>query len=174
MPSRLVPAVLAALLLAPLLGGCGDESGLGVAEGRYRLQVAGAVTDTLAGTAVLRSPAPGRTGLELGARGEPGLSIEFTHAAPGAGETTVVPGRRYEAVEAALLDAPRPDSLSGLVAFLSLGDAHFVATQGHLSVTHAGDGTVEGTVDLRMQERSPSPGAPRTVRVTGALRAASP
>jgi hypothetical protein len=171
MSSRLA---LAALLLVPLLIGCEEESGLGVAEGRYRLQVAGAVTDTLAGTAVLRSPAPSRTGLELGARGEPGLSIEFTHAAPGAEEAAVASGRRYGAVQAALLDGPRPDSLSRLVAFLSLTDADFVATQGHFSVTHAGDGTVEGTVNLRMQERSPLTGAPRTVRVTGALRATSP
>ena len=167
-----LPLSLAGLWLVLLLFGCGDASDLDVAAGRYRLQIHGAVTDTLTGPAVLRSARDTRVGLELGTRDGPGLSMEFTpRGTEGASDAAT---GRYEVMRAVLLNAPRTDSLPGFVAFLALPNAHFEATEGHFSVTHARSGAVGGTLDLRMQERSPSTGSPRTVRVTGALWATSP
>lgn len=180
MPARVV-SVGVAVLLGLLLTGCGRESGLDVAEGQYRLQVAGAMTDTLTGAAVLRASSAGRTGIELGAREGPGLSIEIasvhqTEQRAATSRAPVSPGR-YVVVSGTLLDASSasPDSLSGVLAFLSLTETMFVATQGHLSVTHVGNGTLDGTLDLRMRERGRAgAAAPRTIRVTGALRATAP
>jgi hypothetical protein len=79
-------------------------------------------------------------------------------------------------VTGTLLDAPASirDSLSGVRVFLALAKTTFVATQGHLSVTHAEDGRLDGSLTLEMRERSRTATAPRTVRVTGALRATTP
>ncbi|MEF8817011.1 MAG: hypothetical protein V5A20_09365 [Salinibacter sp.] len=171
MPRRLtlslVPVCLCTFLV---LAGCGDASELDVAAGRYRLQVDGAVTDTLAGPALLRSARPPRMGLELGPRDGPGLSMQL---APAPADT--VSGAslgRYEVVQAFLPDDAPPDSLSRVIAFLSLADANFIAAQGHLAVTHADDGAVRGTFDFEMTEQGRSD--PRTIRVTGALRATAP
>ena len=167
-------------LLGLLLMGCGSESDLDVAAGQYRLHVEGAVTDTLTGTAVLRSLRAGRTGVELGNRGGPGLSIELTSSPRPGRHTAASPARlspgRYPVVTETLLDAPSSvsDSVSGVRAFLSLSNTTFVATEGHLSVTHVDDGRLEGTFDLEMRERNRTVTAPRTVRVTGALRATTP
>lgn len=179
MSVRAVPVGVVALLGLFLMG-CGSESDLDVAAGQYRLHVEGAVVDTLAGAAVLRSLRAGRTGVELGNRGGPGLSIEFTSPSqPGRHKTAsrarLSPGR-YSVVTGTLLDAPSSvgDSLAGVRAFLSLSNTTFVATQGHLSVIHVDDGRLEGTLDLEMRERNRTVTAPRTVRVTGALRATTP
>jgi len=179
MPVRLGSVALAAFL-GLLLIGCGSESNLDVAEGRYRLQVEGGVTDTLAGPAVLRRTDAGRTGIELGEPGGPGLSVELASSprpnrGPSAARTRISPGR-YAVLAGPLLDAPPSvsDSLSGVRAFLSLDNATFVATQGHLSVAHADDGLLEGTLDLEMREQGRTATAPRTVRVRGALRATAP
>ena len=48
-----LPLSLTGLCLVLLLSGCGDASDLGVAAGRYRLQIQGAVTDTLAGLSLI-------------------------------------------------------------------------------------------------------------------------
>ena len=179
MPARALPIVVVALL-GLFLGGCGGESDLDVAAGQYRLHVEGAVADTLAGAAVLRPLQAGRTGVELGERDGPGLSMELTSPPRSDRRTAAAPTRlsrgRYPVVTGTLLDAPSSvsDSLVGVRAFLSLGNATFVATQGHLSVTHAADGRLEGTLDLEMRERTRTVTAPRTVRVTGALRATTP
>jgi len=173
MPRCLAPPLsLAALCLVLLLSGCGDASDLGVAAGRYRLQIHGAVADTLTGPAVLRSARDTRVGLELGPRDGPGLSMEFTPRRTG-GAPDVETGR-YEVVRAALLNAPRTDSLPGLVAFLSLPDARFEATEGHVLVTHAEGGAVGGTFTLEMTEQGPTLTTSRTIQVTGALRARRP
>jgi hypothetical protein len=82
--------------------------------------------------------------------------------------------QRYDVVAASLLDAPPPDSLTGLIAFLSLGDAQFAATQGHLSVSETGDGTVGGRLDVEMTDRGDAAPGERTVRVTGVLWATAP
>ena len=173
MPRRFaLPLSLAALCLVLLLSGCGDASDLDVATGRYRLQIHGALADTLTGPAVLRSARASRVGLELGPRDGPGLSIELTP--PQAGEAPNVPTGRYEVVRASLLSAPQTDSIPGLVAFLSLPNARFEATEGHVLVTHAEGGAVGGTFTLEMTEQGPTLTTSRTIQVTGALRARRP
>lgn len=147
-------------------GGCGSESDLGVAEGRYQLYVEGSLTDTLTGPAVLRSQRNGPLGIELGPRDGSGLSLELTTSpqAPG----------RYEVVGPALLNGPPADSLLGVIAFLSVADAQFAATQGCFSVTEVAEETVGGTLDVEMKERRDDPLGDRSVRVTGVLRATRP
>lgn len=155
------------LVVIALLGlGCGDESDLGVTEGRYQLYVKGSITDTLTGPAVFRSQRSGRFGIELGSRGGSGLSLELTMPpqAPG----------RYEVVGSDLLDGPASDSLTGLVAFLSVSDAQFSAAQGHFSVTEVGEETVGGTINMDLVEEGGPLSGSRSVRVTGVLRATRP
>lgn len=175
MPHRFVSLRSCAwFCLMVLLVGCGENPNLDVAPGRYRLQIEGALTDTLTGPAILRSAQDRHVGLELGARDGPGLSIELTPPTPQPGDTSGVPTGRYEVVQPPLLDAPQSNRPSGVIAFLSLPNTNFVATQGHLSVTHVNDGAVGGTFDLEMTEQGRTPAQPRTVRVTGTLRAARP
>ncbi len=168
------------LVLVLLMAGCGDETGLDVAKGRYRLFVEGSLTDTLTGPSFVRAQRNGHVGIELGPRDGPGLSIELASPPrpdPDADgsliRSRVQPGR-YDVVAASLLNGPRADSLTGLLAFLSVNDAEFEATQGHLLVTHIGDGSVGGTFDMKMKERTNGPLGDRSVRVTGVLRATPP
>lgn len=146
--------------------GCGKESDLGVAEGRYQLYVEGSVTDTLAGPAVLRSLHNGHLGIELGSRDGPGLSLELTRSPHTSG--------RYEVVGADLFNGPQVDSLQGVIAFLTVADAQFAATEGRLSVTEVGEGAVGGVLDMEMKDRRNGPPGDRSVRVTGVLRATRP
>jgi hypothetical protein len=177
MPSR-VASVLSAALLALLLIGCGGGSGLDVAEGRYRLYVEGSLTDTLTGPALVRTYRNGHVGIELGPRDGPGLSMELKPPPQpdrrANGSAPSVPPRRYDVVAASLLDGAPADSLSGLMAFLSLADFQFTATQGHFSVTQAGGGTVGGRLDVEMTDRGDAAPGERTVRVTGVLWATAP
>ena len=174
MPSRVVSMLSCAFFgLGLLLVGCGTEPEPDVAEGRYRLYVEGGLTDTLTGSAVYRQQENGRVGIELGPRDGPGLSIELTstdRSRDPSGIREGMPPGRYNVVPASLLDRARADSLSGLIAFLSVADRHFTATRGHLSVTHAGNGTVSGRLAVKMAERTGGP----SVRVTGVLRATRP
>jgi len=177
MPPRIASALSCACLVVLLIG-CGGGTDLDVSEGRYRLYVEGDVTDTLSGPAVVRVQQNGHVGLELGMRDGPGLSIGLTPAArasdsANASPTPVAPGR-YDVVATSLLDGPSADSLFGLIAFLSVADHQFVATQGHLSVSEAGNGTVGATLDFEMTEQGNDTPAERTVRVTGVLRATRP
>lgn len=153
----------AVVLVGP---GCGSESDLGVAEGRYQLYVEGSLTDTLTGPAVLRSQRNGHLGIELGPRDGSGLSLELTTSPQASG--------RYDVVGPGLLDGPQADSLLGVIAFLSVADAQFAATQGRFSVTEVGAETVGGTLDVEMEERRDDPLGDRSVRVTGVLRATRP
>lgn len=73
---------------------------------------------------------------------------------------------RYN-VAASLLDYPRYDSLTGLIAFPSVADAQFAATQGHLLITHVADGTATGTLDFRMVEQLDDSLPECAVRVSG-------
>jgi len=177
MPLR-VGSALFGVCLVLLLIGCGRGTDLDVAEGRYRLYLKGHLTDTLSGPAIVRTQQNGHVGLELGDRDGSGLSIELTPAArpdrdASPPPSSVSPGR-YDVVASSLLDAPSADSLSGLLAFLSVADREFVATQGHFSVTEARDGTVGGTLEFEMAERESDTPGERTVRVTGVLRATTP
>ncbi len=164
-----------------LLIGCSKETGLGVAEGRYRLHVEGNLTDTLTGPAVYRWHPNGHVGLELGSPDGPGVSIVLKPL-PRSSDRTAEGGRSpprvhpgpYNVVEGELLDGPRTDSLTGLVAFLSVSNAEFVATRGRLTVTDVEEGRVEGTFKFEMKERVANLSPGRSVRVTGVLRAARP
>jgi len=160
-------------LLAFLLVGCGDRSGLDVAEGRYRLVVEGSLADTLTGPAIVRSHGNGRVSIELGARGGPGLSLEVTLPDRGA-DVSGLRTRRYDVMAASLLNGPTANSPSGIVAFFSIADRQFVATQGHLSVTDAGTGTVAGRIDVEMEEQESTTPGERTIRLRGTLRATIP
>ena len=171
-------ALLSCVALALLLVGCGDGSGLDVAQGQYRFVVKGSLADTLTGPAIVRPRDNGRVGIELGARGDPGLSMELvpTAQAPDSASTSLasVSPRRYDVVAASLLDAPSPDSLSGFLAFLSVAGREFVAMQGHLSVTRVSDEAAEGRIELEMAERAAPASESPAVRVSGALRATMP
>jgi hypothetical protein len=169
------PRVFTAAVFCLLLLGCEAQSGLDVSEGQYHLVVHGALADTLTGPAVIRAARNGRLGIELGPQDGPGLSLEIARPSRSQNDAAspIRPGR-YEVVAAELLDAPRPDSLSGLLAFLSVANRTFAATQGHLSVTDTDDGTVGGTLSLVMDERDSALAAARTVQVTGTLRATRP
>lgn len=177
MPPR-VASALSAALLAFLLIGCGGGSGLDVAEGQYRLYVEGSLTDTLTGPAIVRTYRNGHVGIELGERDGPGLSIELRPPPQSDrsanGSAPSVPPRRYDVVAPSLLDGTPTDSLSGFVAFLSLADFQFAATQGYLTVTRASGGTVGGRLDVEMTEQEDAAPGERTVRVTGVLRATAP
>lgn len=163
-----------------LLIGCSKETGLGVAEGRYRLHVEGNLTDTLTGPAVYRRQPNGRIGLELGSPDGAGVSIALKPL-PRSSDRTADGGRsplrvhpgRYDVVAGELL-GPRTDSLTGLVAFLSVANAEFVATHGRLTVTDVEEGRVGGTFHFEMKERAANPSPRRSVRVTGVLRATRP
>jgi len=156
--------LLAAVVLLGI--GCGSESDLGVAEGRYQLYVEGSLTDTLTGPAVLHPRRNGRLGIELGPRDGPGLSLELTTSPQASG--------RYEVVGPGLFDGPQADSLLGVIAFLSVADTQFAATQGRFSVTEVGTETIGGTLDVEMEERRDDPPGTRSVQVTGVLRATRP
>ena len=138
------------LAVAVLVGsGCGSESDLGVAAGRYQLYVEGSLTDTLTGPAVLRPRRNGRLGIELGPRDGSGLSVELTTSPQTSGH--------YEVVGPGLLDGSQADSLPGFVAFLSVADAQFAATRGRLSVTEAETETIGGTLDVEMKRAQGRP-----------------
>jgi len=159
-----VGALLAAVVFVGV--GCGNESDLGVEEGRYRLYVEGSVTDTLTGSAVVHPDENGRRRVELGGRDRPGLSLEVAMRSQAAG--------RYDAVGPELLDGAHADSLAGFRAFLSVAGVQFAATDGRFSVTEAGEGRLGGTLDMTMEEQGEAVAGRRSVRVTGVLRATRP
>jgi len=186
-----VGALLAAVVFVGV--GCGNESDLGVEEGRYRLYVEGSVTDTLTGSAVVHPDENGRRRVELGGRDRPGLSLEVAMRSQAAG--------RYDAVGPELLDGAHADSLdgfraflsvaevqfaatdgrfsvteagAGFRAFLSVAEVQFAATDGRFSVTEAGEGRLGGTLDMTMEEQGEAVAGRRSVRVTGVLRATRP
>ncbi|PSQ94082.1 MAG: hypothetical protein BRD30_00640 [Bacteroidetes bacterium QH_2_63_10] len=172
MPPRIASALSCACLVVLLIG-CGGGTDLDVAKGRYRLVVEGGLADTLTGPAIVQSHRNGRVGIELGTRDGPGLSLEVSLP----DRSADVPGlsaRRYDVVAMSLLDGPSADSLSGLMAFLSVANHEFIATQGHLSVSEVGNGTVGGTLEFKMAEQGGDTPAERFVQVTGVLRVTRP
>lgn len=172
MPHHFVSTLsCACLCLIGLLVGCGEDPELDVEPGQYRLQIEGALTDTLMGPAVLHPVRDSRMVLELGNPEGPGLSIELTTPPRQSGEAAGIPTGRYDVVQAPLLNMPTSARPPGIIAFLSLPNSSFVATTGRLSVTRVDEGAVGGTFELEMTERGTGPPEPRSVRVTGTLRA---
>jgi hypothetical protein len=170
-------AVHWALLLGVfLLPGCGADAGPDVPPGRYRLYVEGSITDTLRGTARLQFREQGRVGLELGPRNGPGLSIELVAETHGDSTNQLSPGR-YDVVATGLYPdglPPNPPRPSDALVILSTGDAQFVGTKGHLSVTPLNADAVGARLRVDMRSRYRGRSSSRSVRVTGVLHALAP
>ena len=150
-----------------LLVGCeGRGTPPDLPAGQFSAYVEGTVSDTLTGTAHYRRRDGAITGLELGARNGPGLSIELEPHPPEL--------RTYEVIEAELFRLDRPDSPPGLLAFLSLEGAQFEAVDGTLELTYVGDGQVGATFQFQMEGTLEKGGYDdASVSVTGALNAPS-
>lgn len=155
---------LVLLLLVGGLLGCEDSSRPEVPEGRFTAQVEGGVTDTIAGPAFYRLKEGELVGIELGAKDQPGLSLEL--------EPRPLDQRSYEVVEWNLLDAERDEAPPGVVAFLAIQDARFEATHGTLDVTYAGEEEVGATFEFEMEGSFVGgSSANASVHVTGSFRA---
>jgi hypothetical protein len=170
-------AVHWALLLGLcLLPGCGADAGPDVPPGRYRLYVEGSVTDTLRGTARLQFREQGRVGLELGPRNGPGLSIELVAETRDDPANRLPPGR-YNVVATGLYPdglPPNPSRPPEALVILSTGNAQFVGTKGHLSITPLNADAVGARLRVDMRSRHGGRPASRSIRVTGVLRASAP
>ncbi len=122
------------------------------------------MTDTIAGPAFYRLEAGELVGIELGAKDQPGLSLEL--------EPRPLTQRTYEVVEWDLLDAERDDVPPGVVAFLKVRDARFEATRGTLDVTYVGETEVGATFEFEMEGSFVGGSSPEaSVHVTGSFRA---
>jgi hypothetical protein len=159
---------LSLLLLGGLLGvGCeGRGTPPDVPAGQFTAYVTGAVDDTLSGTAHSRRADGALTGLELGARDGPGLSIELEPQPPAL--------RTYRVLEPELFRLERPEGTPAVLAFLSLEHAQFEATDGTLELTYVGEDQVGATFSFRMEGRfDDGGGEDASVEVTGAVNAPS-
>jgi hypothetical protein len=124
------------------------------------------VDDTLRGTAHARRADGTLTGLELGARDGPGLSVELEPQPPEL--------RTYEVIEPELFRLERPDSPPGALAFLSLEHAQFEATDGTLELTYVSDDHIGVRFSFRMEGAFDDGGGDDvSVEVTGAVNAPS-
>lgn len=153
------------LLSVILFGGCGGKGNApDVAAGHYRADVAGALSDSLVGTARYRIDDGSIVGLELGSERGPGLSIEL--------EPRPVDLRQYEVVESELFGLERPGGTPGMLGFLTVDGAQFEATDGTLEVTYVGDDYVGGTFTFQMEGTvNGLPGDVSSVEVVGAVNA---
>lgn len=153
------------LITAILVGGCGGKGNApDVAAGHYRADVAGALSDSLVGTARYRIDDGSLIGLELGSERGPGLSIEL--------EPRPLDLRRYEVVEAELFGLDRPGGTPGMLGFLTIEDAQFEATDGTLEVTYVGDHNVGATFTVQMEGAvNAAPGETSSIEVDGAVNA---
>jgi hypothetical protein len=153
------------LLGALLLGGCeGRGSPPDVPAGEFTAHVRGTVDDTIAGPVHYRMKSDSLVGLELGAKDGPGLSIELEPQPPAL--------RTYEVVDWTLFGKDRSESPPGLVAFLTVDEAKFEATDGTLELTYVDDERVGATFSFQMEgEFVDGPSENPTVEVSGALNA---
>jgi len=160
---------LAVVLLLVGVGGLlGCQRGSGAIEvpsGEFVAEVEGTVTDTLTGPARHRMEDGKLVGLELGNRGEPGLSIQLEPAPPAP--------RRYRILEEELLSLERPADSSRGMAFLSLGETRFAAVAGSLRVERADGQTVAATFAFEMYSPVGENGAFESVLVKGQLQTQS-
>jgi hypothetical protein len=148
-----------------LLGGCeGRGSPPDVPAGEFTAYVRGAVSDTIAGPVHYRVRGDSLVGLELGAKNGPGLSIELEPQPPAL--------RTYEVVDAELFGTTQTGSSSGVMAFLTTGEARFEATDGTLELTYVNDERVGATFTFQMEgEFVEGPSERPAVKATGALNA---
>lgn len=144
--------------------GCEDSSRPEVPEGRFTAQIEGGVTDTIAGPAFYQLKAGELVRIELGAKDQPGLSLEL--------EPRPLDQQTYQVVEWNLLDAERDEAPPGVVAFLTVQDAHFEATHGTLDVTYVGEEEVGATFEFEMEGSFVGgSSANASVHVSGSFRA---
>lgn len=162
-----LPSASAATLVLPLLFLVGCE-GKGrvpdVPAGQFRAYVDGAVRDTLTGPAHARMEDGALVGLELGPEDEPGLSVEFTPQSPAL--------RTYQVVGWELFSEERSERSSDAVAFLTVDNARFTATDGTLELTYVDDERIGATFTFQMEgEFLKGPSDNPSVKVTGMLDA---
>lgn len=156
----------AALTLSVLLLiGCGGKGQMpDVPAGQFDVTVKGGVSDTLSGPVHYRAKGDSLVGMELGPRDGPGLSIELEPQPPAL--------RTFEVVDAELFGTTQTGSSSGVMAFLTTGEARFAATDGTLDLTYVGNEQVGATFSFQMEgEFVESPSERPAVEVTGALNA---
>lgn len=153
------------LLGGLLLAGCeGKGTPPDVPAGRFTAHVEGSVSDTLTGPVHYRMDNGSLVGLELGPKDGAGLSMELEPQPPAL--------RTYEAIDAELFNTERPESPPGILAFLTVGEGRFEATDGTLELTYLNDEQMGATFSFLMEgdyENGPSD-AP-SVKVTGSLNA---
>jgi hypothetical protein len=148
-----------------LLPGCeGKGHRPNVPAGQFTAYVEGAVSDTLTGPVHYRAKDDSLVGLELGPKDGPGLSMELE---PQPSEL-----RTYEVVNWELFNLERPGSPPGVVAFLTVEEGRFEATDGTLKLTYVGEEQVGATFSFQMEgDFVEGPSEIPSVSVTGALNA---
>jgi hypothetical protein len=154
------------LLVGGFWAGCGGQgTPPDVPSGEFTAYVDGSLSDTLSGTVHHRLTEDGAlTGIELGEKGEPGVSIDLEPEPPGL--------RTYEVIEAELFGLDHPDRPPGALAFLTLDRARFAAVDGTLQLTYVHDDRIGATFTFEMEGEYDGPATDgSSVEVTGALNA---
>ena len=147
-----------------LIGCEGQGTPPDVPAGRYEAHVDGSISDTLSGPVHYRIQDDKLTGLELGTKEGPGLSIELEPYPPDL--------RVYEVIEAELLDMERPSSPPGVIAFLDLENATFETTDGMLELTYVSEEEVGASFQFEMEgDFEQGSAMEASVEVTGILNA---
>ena len=148
-----------------LLVGCkGTGTPPDVPAGRFTACVEGSVRDTLTGPVYYRMDDGALVGLELGPKDGAGLSMELEPQPPAL--------RTYEVIDAELFNTERPDHPPGTLAFLTVDDARFEATDGTLELTYLNDEQVGATFSFLMEGNfKEGPSDAPSVQVTGSLNA---
>ena len=153
------------LLGGLLLVGCeGKGTPPDVSAGQFTAHVEGSVSDTLTGPVHYRMDDGALVGLELGPKDGAGLSMELEPQPPAL--------RTYEVVDAELFNMERAGSPPGILAFLTVGEARFEATDGSLELTYLNDEQVGATFSFLMEgDFEDGPSDAPSVKVTGSLNA---
>lgn len=153
-----------AVLVALAVAGCdGQADPPDVPPGRFTAEINGTVSDTIRGPVHYRMEEGMLVGLELGPRDAPGLSVELEPQPPEL--------RTYEVVEWELFNTERSGTAPGVLAFLTLRDIRFEATEGTFDVTYVGDEQIGATFAFEMEGDEAGPTDTPSVKVTGALNA---
>jgi hypothetical protein len=148
-----------------LFTGCEGKGSLpNVPAGQFTARVQGALSDTLRGPVHYRSKGDSLVGLELGAKDEPGLSIELEPQPPAL--------RTYEVINWELLNRSPPGTPPGTVAFLTVDEAQFKATDGSLELTYVDEEQIGAQFTFLMEgEFTEGPSEMPSVEITGSLNA---
>lgn len=162
----LVRSGLVLLLAAVLSAGCGGRgTPPDVPSGEFTAYVDGSLADTLSGPVHHRVTTEGAlTGIELGEKGGPGVSIDLEPQPPAL--------RTYEVIESELFGLDRPGHPPATLAFLTLDGARFEAVDGTFELTYVNDDQVGATFTFQMEGEYEGPASDGpSVEVTGVLNA---